>query len=765
MKEAVAGGPGAAPVPGFLAKLWALVEDPGSNDVIAWGRDGQSFCILNEQRFAKELLPKYFKHNNICSFIRQLNMYGFRKVIALENGMITAEKNAAIEFQHPFFKQGKANLLENIKRKVSAVRAEDLRVCSEDLQKVLSEVQEMREQQNNMDVRLASMRRENKALWKEVAVLRQKHSQQQKLLSKILQFILSLMRGNYIVGVKRKRSLTDASGASPSKFSRQYIHLPVEHGNAVAISEHDPNSENDTGIIIQDITNTVDDATDELLTLVHTSGSNGELQTTQEHDLPVYEASQPIELSYTESDYPAQVADNPFKSSAVGNHAVELHSTQVNAPEDPASVIDSILNENNSTTQSDAFLEREEIQDFLNCIDASLEELQAMLSGKKFNFGSESFSDTFNPELPALDTNLTDASSNMENIEDLTDSVEELGTSERETGNKAILELTGPHDLEGTWKSSITLPCVYVPSQDFVQQTVIWTLERDQSPSTIFRRDSSDDHILLSQYRGRVSVPNSRPGDVSLEIEKLEVSDSGHYTCKVTWIAQDKSLLTRERTTRVNVVKVAVTKPIIRPGALGFTVPKGARTSLTCSVNGSPPIIYRWFKGEPGGNAVPVSNHAVLMFESLQTSDTGKYYCEAENRASSRVIRQSDAVQLTVREYQGTSLPLYLIILIVVLPVAVVCVVIAVVLCKKETKKDNPNEVTCPNSKNHTRGETYSGVNDKCTYKEAKSRGENNYTSQPVEKNEYETIGTMKNSDYATLVKATASEYELGDVP
>lgn len=38
-------------------------------------------------------------------------------------------------------------------------------------------------------------------------------------------------------------------------------------------------------------------------------------------------------------------------------------------------------------------------------------------------------------------------------------------------------------------------------------------------------------------------------------------------------------------------------------------------------------------------------------------------------------------------EYQGTSLPLYLIILIVVLPVAVVCVVIAVVLCKKETKK------------------------------------------------------------------------------
>ncbi|XP_032621797.1 V-set and immunoglobulin domain-containing protein 4-like [Chelonoidis abingdonii] len=329
----------------------------------------------------------------------------------------------------------------------------------------------------------------------------------------------------------------------------------------------------------------------------------------------------------------------------------------------------------------------------------------------------------------------------------------------------AILELTGTHDTEGTWKSSITLPCVYEPSQDFVQQTVIWTLVRDQSPATVFRRDSSGDHILLSRYRGRVSMPSSMPGDVSLEIEKLEVRDSGHYTCKVTWRAQDKSLLTRERTTTVKVVKVAVTKPIIRPGPLGFTVPNGARTSLTCSANGSPPITYRWFKGELGGNTVLVSNHAVLTFDSLRTSDTGKYYCEAENRASSQVMQQSDAVQLTVRGNQGTSLPLYLIILIVLLCVAVVFVVIAVVLCRRKTKKDNLNEITDHNSENLTRGETCSGVNDKCFYEEAKSRGENNYTSQPVKENEYETIGTVKNNDYATLGKATASEYELGDVP
>ncbi|KAM6061275.1 heat shock factor protein 3-like isoform 2-T3 [Chlamydotis macqueenii] len=441
--SALPAAPGAAPVPGFLAKLWALVEDPQSDDVICWSRDGENFCILDEQRFAKELLPKYFKHNNISSFIRQLNMYGFRKVIALENGMITAEKSSVIEFQHTFFKKGKAHLLENIKRKVSAVRTEDLKVCTEDLHKVLSEVQEMREQQNNMDVRLANMKRENKALWKEVAVLRQKHSQQQKLLSKILQFILSLMRGNYIVGVKRKRSLTDAAGASPSKYSRQYVRIPVESGQAVAFPEHNADVEdrNGTGLIIRDITDTLENATDGLLAVAHTSGRARETQAGLDPGLPICQVSQPNELNCADPLPPVHVISDVSKPSEMENVAVELHSAQPNAPEDPVSVIDSILNENNPGNQNDPVLDREEIQDFLNCIDASLEELQAMLSGKQYNFGSEAFSDTLNPELPALDMNLVETSPCMENIANLGEGTEDLGVSARETAGSKDMQL------------------------------------------------------------------------------------------------------------------------------------------------------------------------------------------------------------------------------------------------------------------------------------------------------------------------------------
>ncbi|NXS40228.1 VSIG4 protein, partial [Balaeniceps rex] len=196
----------------------------------------------------------------------------------------------------------------------------------------------------------------------------------------------------------------------------------------------------------------------------------------------------------------------------------------------------------------------------------------------------------------------------------------------------AFLDLTGPNEIKGVWKESTTLPCTYVPVKDFVQQMLTWAVLRDQSSGTIFRRDRSGDYVLLSEYRGRVSVLKNAPGNVSLHILSLEVSDRGTYTCQVTWRTSNNSLISKEITTKVGVVKVAATKPIIRAGELGLTVPAGARTSLTCVASGSPPISYRWFRSAPGGKALLLSSQAELAWDSLQPSDAGKYYCEAENR-------------------------------------------------------------------------------------------------------------------------------------
>ncbi|NWI63477.1 VSIG4 protein, partial [Todus mexicanus] len=196
----------------------------------------------------------------------------------------------------------------------------------------------------------------------------------------------------------------------------------------------------------------------------------------------------------------------------------------------------------------------------------------------------------------------------------------------------ALLDLSGVHEVNGTWKGSATLPCTYTPSEGFTQQTLSWSVERDHSTSTIFRRDDSGDHILLSQFRDRVSVPKHSPGNASLLIENLEIPDSGHYICKVIWRSESNSLITKEVTTMVKVVKVAATKPIIRASELGLTLPAGARTSLTCVASGSPPISYRWFRSSAPGRAQLLSSQAELAWDSLRPSDTGTYFCEAENR-------------------------------------------------------------------------------------------------------------------------------------
>ena len=69
---------------------------------------------------------------------------------------------------------------------------------------VLSEVGVLRERQEDLDTKLDSMKSENEALWGEVLSLRQKHHQQQKIVNKLIQFLVALVQPRMSKGIKRK---------------------------------------------------------------------------------------------------------------------------------------------------------------------------------------------------------------------------------------------------------------------------------------------------------------------------------------------------------------------------------------------------------------------------------------------------------------------------------------------------------------------------------------------------------------------------------
>eukprot|EP00968_Pinguiococcus_pyrenoidosus_P009377 scaffold732_cov165-Pinguiococcus_pyrenoidosus.AAC.3 len=103
--------------PVFLAKTYRMVDE-GSPDIVGWTADGRSFVIKDCDRFTEEVIPKYFKHKNFSSFVRQLNFYGFRKVKdGRPRGASKEKQKPKWEFHHPSFRQGEKELLKDIKRR------------------------------------------------------------------------------------------------------------------------------------------------------------------------------------------------------------------------------------------------------------------------------------------------------------------------------------------------------------------------------------------------------------------------------------------------------------------------------------------------------------------------------------------------------------------------------------------------------------------------------------------------------------------------
>lgn len=121
----------------FPAKLWRLVNSP-KNRSIRWDSCGEG-VMIDQQHFEAELLSPVkpngessdlFKTTNFTSFIRQLNLYGFRKVVlAPGNSERSGERDLTLmdgiqhHFHNPNFKKDHPELLVNLKRLTSMNKA------------------------------------------------------------------------------------------------------------------------------------------------------------------------------------------------------------------------------------------------------------------------------------------------------------------------------------------------------------------------------------------------------------------------------------------------------------------------------------------------------------------------------------------------------------------------------------------------------------------------------------------------------------------
>ncbi|PAA80625.1 hypothetical protein BOX15_Mlig032669g2, partial [Macrostomum lignano] len=214
-------------LPGFLVKLWTLVNDPTIDSIISWDSTGDCILISDGNALAAEVLPLYFKHNNLASFTRQLNMYGFHK-------LASADSSGQMHFQHPYFRQGQPELLPSVNRQMlggggryslalttrhggTAATTGDAMdpqqqpsvsggtapcegtsdgvdpVSLNGRDAVQAALTEMRTRQSATDQQLRRLCDENHKLWLELDNLRVQHQQQQVAVTWLLDFIKAAM--------------------------------------------------------------------------------------------------------------------------------------------------------------------------------------------------------------------------------------------------------------------------------------------------------------------------------------------------------------------------------------------------------------------------------------------------------------------------------------------------------------------------------------------------------------------------------------------
>ncbi|KAG5371884.1 Heat shock factor protein [Yarrowia sp. C11] len=196
--------------PAFVFKLWNMVNDPAYDEYIRWMHDGKSFQITGREQLEKIVLPRFFKHNNFSSFVRQLNMYGWHKVQDVTSGSMQSN-DEVWQFKSPNFIRGREDLLDNIVRNKGTKGSDEEEEM--DMTTLMDELQQIKLNQLNLTQEVNKLRTDNQLLWQENLGFKDKHKQHGETLERIMRFLASLygnqgkVLGEAISGNRNQRLL------------------------------------------------------------------------------------------------------------------------------------------------------------------------------------------------------------------------------------------------------------------------------------------------------------------------------------------------------------------------------------------------------------------------------------------------------------------------------------------------------------------------------------------------------------------------------